>query len=71
MTKEEMMKKYYPHSMDNNYEEAQKHINEAMEAREKYVYLLGKNSSEEFLWTVTPKTISRLRDDGFAISFLS
>lgn len=67
MTKEEMLEKYYHQSPDDNYKEAQKRIKEAMEDGEKYVYLPGKNSSEEFLWTATPETISRLRDDGFSI----
>ena len=34
---------------------------------EKYVYLPGKNSRDEFGWCATPETIDRLREDGFDI----
>ena len=67
MTKEEMLKKYSPNYFENNYEEAQKRIKEAMLKGEKYVYLPGKNSADEFNWVAVPETISRLREDGFDI----
>ena len=67
MTKDEMLAKYSPHKGENNYREAQKRIKEAMENGEKYVYLPGKNSCDEFAWCATPETISRLREDGFTI----
>ena len=68
MTKEEMLEKYYTQSEENNYQEAQKRIKEAMEEGKKYVYLPGKNNSEsEFAWSATSDTISRLREDGFSI----
>ena len=53
---------------EQNYEEAQKRIKEAMVLGEKYVYLPGKNgSSGEFNWSATDETIARLREDGFDI----
>lgn len=68
MTKQEMLKKYYsPHSEETNYQRAQEIIKEAMEKEEKYVYLPGKCSRDEFDWAALPSTISRLRDDGFDI----
>lgn len=68
MTKKDMMEKYYSMSPNNNYEEAQKRIKEAMENGEKYVYLPGKNSSSsDFSWSATEKTIELLRKDGFDI----
>lgn len=62
-----MLAKYSPNEGENNYCEAQKRIKEAMENGEKYVYLPGKNSRDEFTWCATPETISRLREDGFTI----
>ena len=67
MTKDEMMEKYSPNSGDNNYEEAQRRIKEAMQKGEKYVLLPGKCCKDEFSWVATSDTISRLRDDGFKI----
>lgn len=69
MTKEEMVNAYYTNGGgERNYEEAQKRIKEAMENGEKYVYLPGKNGSEdEFTWSATYDTIYRLRQDGFDI----
>lgn len=52
---------------ENNYKEAQRKIAEAMKAGEDYVYLPGKNNREEFTWSATYETISRLREDGFDI----
>ena len=63
MTREEMMKQYY----ESNYEKAQEMIQKAMEKGDKYVYLPGKNSRDEFRWCATPETIDRLREDGFDI----
>ena len=62
-----MMKMYYPNTSDNNYEEAQRRIKEAMEQGEKYVYLPGKFNPDDWVWAATPDTICRLRKDGFAI----
>ena len=68
MTKEEMMNEYYTQAPENNYEEAQKRIKEAMQAGEKYVLLPGKEAlSSEFDWICTSETISRLMEDGFKI----
>lgn len=67
MTKEEMMKLYYSEDIESNYEKAQEMIQKAMEEGEKYVYLPGKSNSDEFSWCATPKTIDRLREDGFDI----
>jgi hypothetical protein len=67
MTKEEMVKAYYTNDDEKNYEEAQRRIKEAMIAGEKYVYLPGKNSRDEFDWIATYDTIARLREDGFDI----
>ena len=68
MTREEMVNTYYTGYDNQNYEEAQKRIKEAMESGEKYVYLPGKNgSSGEFTWSATDGTIARLREDGFNI----
>ena len=69
MTKEEMMGKYYNvKNPEENYQEAQRRIREAMENGEPYVYLPGKNNSEsEFTWSATYDTIYRLRQDGFDI----
>ena len=67
MTKEEMMSAYYSESSENNYAKAQEEIREAMKNGEKFVYLPGKNSRDEFSWCATPETINRLREDGFDI----
>ena len=69
MTKEEMLDAYYIKGyIEQNYEEAQKRIKEAMKSGKKYVYLPGKNgSSDEFAWSATDETIERLREDGFDI----
>jgi polysaccharide deacetylase 2 family uncharacterized protein YibQ len=67
MTKKDMMEQYYTLSPNNNYEEAQKRIKEAMENGEKYVYLPGKNGSSGFSWSAIAETIERLRKDGFDI----
>ena len=68
MTREEMVNAYYTGCDNQNYEEAQKRIKEAMESGEKYVYLPGKNgSSGEFTWSATDGTIAKLREDGFDI----
>lgn len=68
MTKDEMLEKYSPNSRDNNYEEAQRRIKEAMEQGEKYVYLPGKDAfPSEFNWICTYETICRLEEDGFNI----
>ena len=68
MTKDEMMGAYYANGDgEKNYEEAQRRIKEAMLAGEKYVYLPGKNSRDEFNWAATYDTIARLREDGFGI----
>lgn len=52
---------------ERNYEEAQKRIREAMENGEKYVYLPGKNSADEFNWVATSETIAKLIADGFDV----
>lgn len=62
-----MLKKYSPLDNENNYKEAQRRIAEAMKNGEKYVYLPGKSNSEEFYWSATPETITRLKEDGFDI----
>ena len=68
MIREEMVNTYYTGYDNQNYEEAQKRIKEAMESGEKYVYLPGKNgSSGEFNWSATDGTIAILREDGFDI----
>ena len=67
MTKDEMLKKYSPSDNENNYKEAQRRIAEAMKNGENYVYLPGKINPEEFNWSATPETITRLEKDGFDI----
>ena len=67
MTKEEMMCEYYADNGERNYTIAQEKIREAMKNGDKYVYLPGKNSRDEFSWCATPETIDRLREDGFDI----
>ena len=67
MTKDEMLKKYSPSDNENNYQEAQRRIAEAMKNGENYVYLPGKINSEEFNWSATPETITRLEKDVFDI----
>ena len=67
MTKEEMMREYYADNSERNYTVAQEKIREAMKSGEKYVYLPGKHSRDEFSWCATPETIDRLREDGFDI----
>lgn len=67
MTKEEMLKRYSPLNVENNYKEAQRRIAEAMSKGENYVYLPGKNNKEEFNWVATSETILRLWEDGFDI----
>lgn len=67
MTKDEMLKKYSPSANENNYQEAQRRIAEAMKNGENYVYLPGKINSEEFNWSATPETITSLKKDGFDI----
>lgn len=62
-----MMSAYYSENSENNYTKAQEKIREAMKNGEKYVYLPGKNSRDEFSWCATPETIDRLREDGFDI----
>lgn len=63
-----MMNAYYTNGdNERNYEEAQKRIKEAMVAGDKYVFLPGKNNADNFDWVATPKTISRLKEDGFDI----
>lgn len=68
MTRDEMINTYYINGVNQlNYEEAQRRIREAMKAGEKYVLLPGKNNTDEFNWVATSQTISRLKEDGFAI----
>ena len=68
MTKDEMLERYSPtKSKQNNYEEAQRRIKEAMENGEKYCYLPREEYAAEFTWTVTSDTIGRLINDGFHI----
>lgn len=68
MTREEMVNAYYTGYDDQNYEEAQRRIKEAMQKGESHVYLPGKNDSGgKFTWSATDKTIARLREDGFDI----
>ena len=58
MTKDEMMDLYYIKNPQNNYEEALKRIKEAMQNGEKYTYLAGKSSQDDFNWVATEETIS-------------
>ena len=67
MTKEDMLREYYADNSERNYTIAQEKIREAMKNGEKYVYLPGKNSRDEFSWCATPETIDKLREDGFDI----
>ena len=68
MTKDEMLEKYSPNSGNNNYEEAQRRIKEAMQKGEPYVLLPGKEANaSEFGWMATWETIYRLENDGFNI----
>lgn len=68
MTKEEMVNAYYTGHDEQNYEEAQRRIKDAMKSGQKYVYLPGKNdSSDEFAWSATKETIKKLHEDGFDI----
>ena len=68
MTKEEMLEKYSPNNSENNYEEAQRRIKEAMKAGENGVCLPGKEAlSSEFDWICTSETIAKLEEDGFDI----
>jgi len=67
MTQEEMINLYYREDTEANYKKAQEMIKEAMIEGDKYVYLPGKNSRDEFSWCATPETIDRLREDGFDI----
>ena len=67
MTKEEMMNLYYREDIEANFEKAQEMIKEAMIKGDKYVFLPGKSSRDEFGWCATPETIARLREDGFDI----
>ena len=67
MTREEMERAYSPHYKDNNYEEAQRRIKEAMQAGEQYVYLPRETLKNEFSWWATAETIQRLQEDGFDI----
>ena len=68
MTKEEMVNAYYTGHDEQNYEEAQRRIKEAMQKGKAYVYLPGKNgNSDEFTWSATKETIKRLQEDGFDI----
>lgn len=68
MKKEEMMRRYYTHTTQCNYEEAQLRIQTAMMQGELYVLLPGKNGMlSDFRWTALPETIERLKNDGFDI----
>lgn len=62
-----MMNAYYVNLDNKNYEEAQEKIKEAMKAGKKHILLPGKNNADNFDWVATPKTISRLKEDGFDI----
>lgn len=68
MTKEEMKELYLTTSGKVNYQEAQRRIKEAMERGENYVYLPKSEFKDEFNWTVSAETITRLREDGFDIN---
>ena len=63
-----MERAYSPHYKDNNYEEAQRRIKEAMQAGEHYVYLPKEEFSHEFSWWATSETIRRLVEDGFDLN---
>ena len=67
MTKEEMLIAYFRRKDENNYQEAQRRIAEAMRQGEKYVYLPGKFSRDDCGWVATYETIARLQEDGFDI----
>lgn len=69
MTREEMLKKYSTTgNQENNYEEAQRRIKEAMQNGEKYVLLPKETFKSEFTWWATDETISRLVADGFDLN---
>ena len=69
MTKEEMLQKYSTvDSQENNYQEAQRRIKEAMQHGEKYVLLPKEEFKSEFTWYATRETIDRLSEDGFDIN---
>lgn len=67
MLVDDLLNECSPNSQENNFNEAVKRIKEAMREGEKYVYLPGKNSCDEFRWCATPETIGRLREEGFDI----
>ena len=67
MTKEEMLREYSTTKGENNYQEAQRRIVEAMRQGEKCVYLPGKFPTDDCGWVATYETITRLQEDGFDI----
>lgn len=68
MTRQEMIEKYSLVGADNNYEEAQRRIKEAMLKGESYVLLPKEEFSHEFSWWATSDTIERLVKDGFDLN---
>lgn len=65
-----MLNKYFPSEQklaEDNYEEAQRRIAEAMKNGAHYVFLPGKNNEVQFSWCAIPETIEKLQKDGFQI----
>ena len=63
-----MTDKYLFTAGENNYDEAQRRIKEAMQRGESYVLLPKEEFSDEFKWWATSETISRLVNDGFDLN---
>ena len=61
-----MLRQYSTLHGENNYEEAQQRIKNAMMHGEKYV-LLPREGFSDFSWHASSETIARLREDGFDI----
>ena len=67
MTKDEMLKQFFPYAKENNYQEAQRRIAKAMSEGEDHVYL-PMDGLPCFSWHVTGETIAQLALDGFKIN---
>ena len=61
-----MLEKFFPYEKNNNYQEAQRRIAEAMSNGEDHVYL--PMDLPCFSWHVTGETIAQLAFDGFKIN---
>lgn len=68
MTRQEMVDKYLFTAGENNYEEAQRRIKDAMMNGDFYVLLPKEEFKEDFGWWATGETIGRLINDGFDIN---